>query len=92
MLIRLPLPFAPVLNHTPVRKLKSLFWYFEDSIRWVRVLGYGSGVRGRKVKSHDCALASDLLRACHLPGSAAAFYAISFSPNNAKPCSSAVAY
>ena len=29
----------------------------------VRVLGYGSGVRGRKVKSRDCALASDLARA-----------------------------
>ena len=31
----------------------------------VRVLGYtyGSGVRGRKVKSRDCALASDLERA-----------------------------
>ena len=27
----------------------------------VRVLGYGIGVRGRKVKSRDCALASDLL-------------------------------
>ena len=30
---------------------------------WVRVLGYGFGVRGRKVKSRDCALASDLVRA-----------------------------
>ena len=32
---------------------------------WVRfrVLGYGFGVRGRKVKSRDCALASDLIRA-----------------------------
>ena len=29
----------------------------------VRVLGYGYGVRGRKVKSRDCALASDLVRA-----------------------------
>ena len=29
----------------------------------VRVLGYGSGVRDRKVKSRDCALASDLVRA-----------------------------
>ena len=32
----------------------------------VRVLGYGSGVRpgaARKVKSRDCALASDLVRA-----------------------------
>ena len=29
----------------------------------VRVLGYGFKVRGRKVKSHDCALASDLVRA-----------------------------
>ena len=28
----------------------------------VRVLGYGFGVRGRKVKSRDCALASDLVR------------------------------
>ena len=27
----------------------------------VRVLGYGFGVRGRKVKSRDCALASDCL-------------------------------
>ena len=30
----------------------------------VRVLGYGSGVRGRKVKSCYCVLASDLVRAC----------------------------
>ena len=29
----------------------------------VRVLGYGFGVKGRKVKSRDCALASDLVRA-----------------------------
>ena len=29
----------------------------------VRVLGYGFGVRGRKVKSRDCALAIDLVRA-----------------------------
>ena len=29
----------------------------------VRVLGFGFGVRGRKVKSRDCALASDLVRA-----------------------------
>ena len=29
----------------------------------VRVLGYGYGVRGKKVKSRDCALASDLVRA-----------------------------
>ena len=29
----------------------------------VRVLSYGFGVRGRKVKSRDCALASDLVRA-----------------------------
>ena len=29
----------------------------------VRVLGYGFGVRGRKVKSRDCALASDLVKA-----------------------------
>ena len=32
----------------------------------VRVLGYGFGVRGRKVKSQtDCALASDLVRAAY---------------------------
>ena len=39
----------------------STFWGW---VR-VRVLGYGSGVRGRKVtvKSRDCALASDLVRA-----------------------------
>ena len=30
---------------------------------WVRVLGYGFGVRGRKVKSRDYALASDVVRA-----------------------------
>ena len=29
----------------------------------VRVLAYGSGVRGREVKSRDFALASDLVRA-----------------------------
>ena len=29
----------------------------------VRVLDYGFGVRGKKVKSRDCALASDLVRA-----------------------------
>ena len=29
----------------------------------VRVLGFGFGVRGKKVKSRDCALASDLVRA-----------------------------
>ena len=34
-----------------------------DGFFRVRVLGYGSGVRGRKVKSRDCALASDLVRA-----------------------------
>ena len=33
----------------------------------VRVLGYGFGVRGRKVKSRDCALASDLVRAAARP-------------------------
>ena len=33
----------------------------------VRVLGYGFGVRGTKVKSRDCALASDLVRASFLP-------------------------
>ena len=35
----------------------SAFW------GWVRGLGYGFGRRGRKVKSRDCALASDLVRA-----------------------------
>ena len=30
---------------------------------WVRVLGHGFGVRGRKVESRDCALASYLVRA-----------------------------
>ena len=42
--------------------------------RWVRVrvLGYGFGVRGRKVKSRDCALASDLVRADQSPSSRAA--------------------
>ena len=32
---------------------------------WVRVMvsGYGSGASGRKVKSRDCALASDLVKA-----------------------------
>ena len=36
--------------------------------RWVRVrvFGYGFGVRGRKFKSRDCALASDLVRAAYL--------------------------
>ena len=29
----------------------------------VRVLGYGFGVKGKNVKSRDCALASDLVRA-----------------------------
>ena len=33
----------------------------------VRVLGHGFGVRGRKVKSRDCALASDLVRAAARP-------------------------
>ena len=35
--------------------------------RWVRVrvLYYGFEVRGRKVKSRDCTLASDLVRAVH---------------------------
>ena len=35
---------------------------------WVRarVLGYGFGVRGRKVKSRDCALASDLVKAARV--------------------------
>ena len=31
-----------------------------------RVLGYGFGVRGNKVKSRDCAQASDLVRAIQL--------------------------
>ena len=41
------------------------FGTFSASRGWVRVrvLGYGFGVRGRKVKSRDCALASDLVRA-----------------------------
>ena len=34
----------------------------------VRVLGYGFGVRSRKVKSRDCALASDLVRATNRRG------------------------
>ena len=34
----------------------------------VRVLGYGFGVKGRKVKSSDCALASDLVRAPQTSG------------------------
>ena len=29
----------------------------------VRVLGYGFGVMGKKAKSRDCALVSDLVRA-----------------------------
>ena len=32
----------------------------------VRVLGYGFGVRGKEVKSRDCALASDLVRASEM--------------------------
>ena len=32
------------------------------------VLGYGFGVRGRKVKSRDCALASELVKAAAQPG------------------------
>ena len=39
-----------------------LLYTFRGWVR-VRVLVYGSGVRGRKVKSRDCALASDLVRA-----------------------------
>ena len=43
------------------------FWTSSAFWGWVRVrvLGYGfaRGVRGRKVKSRDCALASDLVRA-----------------------------
>ena len=31
----------------------------------VKVLGYGFEVKGRKVKSSDCALASDLVRALY---------------------------
>ena len=40
---------------------------------WVRVsvLGYGFGGMGRKVKSRDCALASDLVRAEQSPARAA---------------------
>ena len=40
---------------------------------WVRVraLGYGFGVRGRKVKSRDCALASDLVRSKNPTGATA---------------------
>ena len=34
----------------------------------VRVFGYGFGVRGRKVKSRDCALVSDLVRASGVRG------------------------
>ena len=33
----------------------------------VRVLGYGFGVRGRKVKSRDCALASELVKDTNFP-------------------------
>ena len=33
----------------------------------VRVLCYGFGVRGRKVKSRDCTLTSDLVRALRVP-------------------------
>ena len=42
----------------------TCIFYFQGmgTVR-VRVLGYGSGVRGRKVKSRDCALASDLVKA-----------------------------
>ena len=40
---------------------------FRGCVR-VRVLGYGfHGVRGRKVKSRDCALASDLVKARRAP-------------------------
>ena len=41
------------------------FGTFSALREWVRVrvLGHGFGVRGRKVKSRDCALASDLVRA-----------------------------
>ena len=38
-------------------------WVSGDGFFRVRVLGYGFGVRGRKVKLRDCALASDLVRA-----------------------------
>ena len=41
----------------------------------VRVLGYGFGVRGRKVKSRDCALASDLVRALALTAPTAKSFA-----------------
>ena len=39
------------------------FGIFSAIRGWVRVLGYGLGLRGRRVKSRDCALASDLIRA-----------------------------
>ena len=44
---------------------------------WVRVIvsGYGSGVSSRKVKSRDCALASDLVKAPALAGRYTAYHA-----------------
>ena len=38
---------------------------FRGCVR-VWVLGYGFGVRGKKVKSRDCALASDLVKAANM--------------------------
>ena len=38
---------------------------FREWVR-VRVLGYGFGVRGKKVKSRDCALASDFIVKAHV--------------------------
>ena len=44
-------------------KKGTLTWaHFRGWVR-VRVLGYGFGVRGRTVKSRDCALASDSVKA-----------------------------
>ena len=51
----------------------------------VRVLGYGSGVSGRKVKSRDCALASDLVRAVSAKPLVSIFTSHYFS--NSPPCS-----
>ena len=47
------------------------FFVFRE---WVKVLGYGFGVRAKKVKSRDCALASDLVtvRAINLYAASAA--------------------
>ena len=42
---------------------------------WVRVLGHGFEVRGTKVKSRNCALASDLVRALILTSNHKIWYA-----------------